>query len=128
MDDPARYIAKLAVDSDLLVLITPVLFGCYSPEVKKALERLIPNISPFFVKINGEVHHKSRYSGYAGLVCIGILPGPDPESERIFKTLAGRNAINFHAPSHSAAIIYDGQSDGERRQMIRSALTGVGVA
>lgn len=127
-DDQARYIAKLAICCDLLVVITPVVFGCYSSEVKKALERLIPNISPFFLKINGEVHHKPRYPRYPSLVCIGILPGPDPESELIFRTLAGRNAINLHAPGHSAAIIYKGQSALEKREMIRSVLTGVGVA
>lgn len=127
-DDQARHIAKLAVNCDLLVVITPVVFGCYSSEVKKVLERLIPNISPFFLKINGEVHHKPRYPRYPVLACIGVLPGPDPESELIFNTLAGRNAINLHAPAHSTAIIYKGQSAGEKREIIRLVLTGVGVA
>lgn len=128
INDRGREIAEEIIRCQLLVIYTPVTFGGYSPEVKKAIERMIPNISPFFMKINGEVHHKPRYKRYPGLICIGVLPGPDPESELIFKTLAGRNAINFHAPAHSAGVIFKSQEAGEMREKVRAILAGAGVA
>ena len=61
IDDKEREItSKLAV-ADLKVYITPIVFGGYSYELKKALDRQLCNILPFFKKFNGEIHHPSRY-------------------------------------------------------------------
>jgi multimeric flavodoxin WrbA len=57
IDDKEREItSKLAV-ADLKVYITPIVFGGYSYELKKALDRQLCNILPFFKKFNGEIHH-----------------------------------------------------------------------
>ena len=103
--DAGREVPRRIIQSDLLALITPVTFGGYSSILKKALDRMIPILSPFFVKIKGEVHHKPRYSRYPVYVGIGLLPREDEESERIFKTLIERNAINAHSPTHAAFVV-----------------------
>jgi hypothetical protein len=103
--DTGRDVARRIINSDLLVLITPVTFGGYSSTLKKALDRAIPLLSPLFVKIKGEVHHKPRYPRYPVSVTIGLLPREDRESERIFKTLVGRNAVNAHSPAHAALVL-----------------------
>ncbi len=127
MDDAAREIAAAVIGSDLTVYLTPVTFGGYSSELKKALDRNICLILPFFTKIEGEVHHKPRYDCYPKLLGLGLLAEPDAESERIFEALLGRNAINMHAPAHAAGVLLDSQGADAVRAEIRSLLDAVEV-
>ncbi len=97
------------VQSDLVVFLTPITFGGYSSELKKAVDHLIPNILPFFTQVNGETHHKPRYQHYAKLLIIGVTPEQDTTGERIFTTLAERNAINMWAPAWHADVLTHAQ-------------------
>jgi len=126
-NDAARDVARRHIQSDLLILLTPVTFGGYSSELKKALDRLIPNLSPFFTKIDGEVHHQRRYARYPRLVVVGVLDEPDEESERLFKTLVSRNALNMHPPAHAAGVVFADQGPDEMRAAIRTLLAAVEV-
>jgi multimeric flavodoxin WrbA len=127
VDDAARDIARRHIQSDLVIYLTPVTFGGYSSELKKAVDRLIPNLSPFFTRIDGETHHKRRYARYPRLVAVGVLDEPDEESERLFKTLVSHNAINMHAPTHAAGVLHTGQGPEEMRAAIRALLAAVEV-
>ena len=128
-NDDARVIARQFIQSDLSILFSPVTFGGYSAELKKAVDRaLICLVSPFFMKIDGEVHHKPRYVRYPRLMGVGVLPHADKESEKIFKTLVKRNAINLHVPAHIAGVILSDQGAGKSRKHIQSLLTAIGVA
>ena len=121
IDDAGRDVAKSALLCDLLVFFTPVTFGGYSSELKKAVDRLIPLLSPFFMKIGGEIHHRPRYPRYPPILGLGLLPEPDPEKERIFRTLVGRNALNYHSPFHMAEVAVAGQEE-KLRATVRAAL------
>jgi hypothetical protein len=109
IDDAGRDIAASVIGSDLAVFLTPITFGGYSSELKRAVDRVICLISPFFTRIEGEVHHRARYDRYPDLLGLGVLPAPHPAQEQIFRTLISRNAINLHAPAHSSAIVYRDQ-------------------
>ncbi len=108
IDDAGREVARLAARCDLLVFLTRLTFGGYSAELKKAVDRLIPNISPFFTKVRGEVHHRLRYAGAPRLLAVGLARQPDEEADGIFRTLLERNAVNMRSPAHAAVIVYDG--------------------
>ncbi|HPX70014.1 MAG TPA: hypothetical protein PKU88_11905 [Bacillota bacterium] len=95
--------------------------------MKMALDRLIPIVSPFFTKIQGEVHHKPRYKHYPSLVGIGILPENDQNKEKIFKTLVNKNAVNMHNPSWAACVFSGSQPAEQIRQQIKESLAKVGV-
>ncbi len=127
IDDAGRDIARLNVQSDLVVFLTPITFGGYSSELKKAIDRLIPNILPFFTKINGEVHHKPRYEQYPRLIAIGTLPHPDTESEQLFRFLVNRNVINQHCPTHATGIVLTSQGPEAIRAEIQTLLKQVGA-
>jgi hypothetical protein len=127
-NDAGRAIARQFKQSDLSVLFTPVTFGGYSAELKKALDRaLIGLVCPFFMKINGELHHKPRYNRYPRLMGVGVLPHADKEKEKIFKTLVKRNALNLHIPAHIAGVIVSDQGAGKSRKQIQSLFTVIGV-
>jgi len=110
IDDAGRELARRSAQCDLLVQLTPLVFGCYSAELKKFYDRLIPILSPFFTIINNEMHHQRRYRTYPRLMALGACPQPDAEATEIFTTLVERNALNFHYPI-AAAGVYDINSD-----------------
>jgi multimeric flavodoxin WrbA len=103
--DAGREIAKAIIQSDTTVLFTPVTFGGYSPELKKMVDRFIQLISPYFQMDHGEVHHPPRYAHRPRLMVVGVQRHPNPHEAHIFKTLAGRNAINLHPPSFAAEVV-----------------------
>jgi len=127
INDAGREITRKMIQSDLLVLLTPVTFGGYSSELKKAMDRFIPIVSPFFTRVHGEVHHRRRYGKYPRVLGIGEVPCDDPESEKIFRTLVRRNGINFYSPACEAAVVQSGQEIGETRKMVQELLVKVGV-
>jgi len=121
-DDAGREIAKSFIQSDLVIFLTPVTFGGYSSELKKALDRIICLDLPFFKKYSGEVHHLMRYEKYPCFMVVGVLPEKDKESERIFKTLVERNALNFFPPAYVSGFIYRYQSQEEIQKKIETLL------
>ncbi len=127
IDDEGRKVAEAVVQSDLVITVTPITFGGYSYELKKAIDRLIPIISPFFKKIKGEVHHKRRYERYPNYINFGILSEMDDEMANTFRDLVTRNAINMHNPISLSSILLRDQSDREIKLEIRKILQKVGV-
>ncbi len=127
VDDTARDVAREVIQSDLAVFLTPVTFGGYSSELKKALDRIICLIHPYFMKIEGEVHHRPRYDRYPRLMGVGVLPEPDEEYERIFKALVSRNAINMHAPAHVGGVTVSSQGEDSVRETVKALLAAVEV-
>jgi hypothetical protein len=103
--EAANRIASAVIGSDLTVFLTPVTFGGYSSELKKAVDHLIPLLSPIFRRVRGEVHHRPRYSRYPDLLGVGLSRAADPEAEEIFKRLLARNALNFYSPAHDAWVV-----------------------
>ncbi len=117
IDDDGRDVARRIVQSDLVVYFTPILFGGYSYELKKAIDRSIPNILPDFRRVNGEVHHKKRYARYPRIAAIGWGRRVTPDEEDIFETLVKRNAINMFAPKSAVSVLIPGDPDGVERRV-----------
>ena len=129
VDDAGRDVARQMMQSDLLVCLTPMTFGGYSSELKKAVDRLIPNLLPLYRLAKGEVHHAKRYARYPRLIAIGLCSDgrADPDEEELFETLVRRNAINLHAPAHATCVISGTDDDEVRQRRIERALEkGIG--
>jgi NAD(P)H-dependent FMN reductase len=112
IDDDNRRIAAQVAWADLLVFLTPVVLGGYSPLLKVAMDHLPQNALPFFVKVGGEIHHPRRYAKRADFLALGWLPAPDPRAETVFHRLAARNARGFDAP-HTATAVFTPDSTKE---------------
>jgi len=108
IDDDGRTVTAAMLASDLVIYLTPLTFGGYSSELKKALDRSICLVSPFFTRIDGEVHHKARYDRYPAILGVGVATMPNAAQAAIFARLIERNALNLHAPAHAAVIVHDG--------------------
>jgi multimeric flavodoxin WrbA len=127
MEDDSQSIVQAIVRAELLVLLTPLTFGGYSSELKKGLDRGICLISPFFMKVQGETHHKPRYDRLPRLLGIGVTTAKDSDSEQIFTKLVHRNSINFHSPSVSAAVIDTAASEVAIRSDLSRAIGALEV-
>jgi hypothetical protein len=106
----------------MTILFTPVTFGGYSSEIKKIQDRWLPLILPYVGFYHGETHHTPRYSRYPRLVGIGIQQVPNQAEANLFKVLVGRNAINFHAPSHAAEVFSPTEGAEPIRQKLQEVL------
>ena len=123
--DYEESVVRAMVQSDLIIYLTPVVFGGYSSILKRALDRQIGRVLPYFVKIDGEVHHPKRYEKQQSLISVGFMEKSDTEMEDIFKTLVARNAINMWAPYQRAIIYLKGQDLSEFSDTFNTALKEV---
>ncbi|WP_026477121.1 flavodoxin family protein [Alkaliphilus transvaalensis] len=96
IDDFGRMLAEKIMKNDLVIWLTPVVYGGYSSEMKKGLDRIIPLLLPFFEKIEGEIHHKKRYDRYPRVVVLGLMEDENQEIEEIFLDLIIRNSLNWY--------------------------------
>lgn len=125
IDDAGRDVAKAIVQSDLVVYLTPILFGGYSYELKKAIDRSIPIISPMFRTVHGEVHHKKRYARYPRVLALGWMEKLTVDAEDLFQSVVKRNAINMHVPK-ALSDVFESREDPETmKQRIEWALSKV---
>ncbi len=122
-DDESREITRKLVESDLVVFLTPITFGGYSSELKKALDRSIPILLPFFTQVDGQVRHPMRYEKLPRILALGVLPGSDEEGEEIFRGLIARNAENLHGTDMAVEVLVTDRPE-QLLPKIRSSLEG----
>jgi multimeric flavodoxin WrbA len=103
--DTEEDIVRAIHDADSLILLDAVTFGGHSYAVKRAQDRMICLLTPFFVKRAALTHHDSRYAKQAKLYALGWLAEPDPEQTRTWLDLADANAVNMVAPCVGAAVV-----------------------
>lgn len=115
VDDDNREIASSIANSDLVVYLTPVTFGGYASTLKKMVDHQIQNILPFFEQVGGETHHQKRYRKYPDFLAIGWMDRSDTQTEAIFRQLAHRNALNFHAERYVTGVVLADQTEDKMR-------------
>ncbi|MHB8055889.1 MAG: flavodoxin family protein [Candidatus Aminicenantales bacterium] len=111
--DDEEPILKAMASTDVLVWTTPVTFGGYGPTLKKALDRLIPNLLPFFIKTHGELHHPQRYPRRRSFLVFGTTASPDADVERIFHGLVQRNALNLNSVMTASRVFPEGAAPAD---------------
>ncbi|NPD88406.1 MAG: flavodoxin family protein [Asgard group archaeon] len=126
IDDYAREVAKKMIQADNLIYLTPVHFGGYSSELKKALDRSICLMLPFFRVYKEEIHHETRYDKYPNLIVIGTLEEPNLKQEEIFSELVERNVLNNFAPKHATQIIYHSDDESTVKKKVEEGVRIVG--
>lgn len=118
VNDDNRIIAEAMVGKDLMIYLTPITFGGYSSTLKRMVDHQIQNISPNFARINGETHHQKRYARYPDFLAIGWLEAPDAPAEAVFRYLAQRNGLNFHAGRVVSGAVIAGQSEPQLKAAV----------
>lgn len=101
LNDDSSDLCREYINSDLVLFASPVIMGFPSALLKKAQEKLICLILPYFELVKNElhhyeVHHSSRYDRYP-LIGLLLEKGNDTDSEdiKIISDIYMRLAINF---------------------------------
>ena len=127
--DDGRTVAERWVRSDLVVFLTPVTFGGYSSELKKALDHVIPILQPFMEKRHGETRHPQRYTRRRDLLVVGTVPAgrAGGAEAQTFRRLVERNTLNMQPPRWTAGVLEEGAGEWEVRVAVTALLAEVGV-
>ncbi|MCI5150149.1 MAG: flavodoxin family protein [Candidatus Electrothrix sp. MAN1_4] len=105
-NDSGADILQAVLNSETVIFFTPVVFGGYSSELKKILDRFLPIVLPLFkYTAHQETRHIQRYVTFPRIIGIGVHPNPSQGVSRCFKLLVGRNAANCISSSYAAEVI-----------------------
>jgi hypothetical protein len=113
-DDAPAVTAELA-KSDRIVFYCPVVFGGFSPDLKRVLERSISLLLPFMRIHRGEMHHPVRYGRHYELCGVGILDRHDPEADASFQKRLLRLSLNYNGTRYFAGTIIRGDENSAAR-------------
>ncbi len=108
--DNMQSILKTIGNSDILVLITNLICGSYSSNLKKAMDRFLPLLTPTLKRKKGKTMHMPRYTKYPCIAGIGVMISPEQEAEKIFTNLIKHNSMHLFAPKSATTILFLGQS------------------
>ena len=108
--DDGRAFVEALYPADLVVIVTRIPFGSYAPSVKRALDRSLPVLLPFFTVHEGEMHHVQR-----GGRCRRLLHAPygdyGPEELETFLGLAQAHCDNLLSPRARRRFEYGGEPE-----------------
>ena len=108
--DRATEFPVLMATHQELIVISRMVFGSLSPEIKGVLDRSIGFILPYFRIVGGEMHHVQRYGQAPKLTYAFYGPGISRQEEETAKRLVAANGINFDSRACSAAFFNDRES------------------
>ena len=85
-----------------VIVISQLVFGGFSPNIKAVFDRSIGFILPFFTNVDGEMHHKQRYEKRPGLRYMFYGEHMTAAEKATATKLVKANAINLGAPRYGA--------------------------
>ena len=114
--DSANSFAAQEIQSDAVIFLSKITWGCYSYDIKSFLDRSIPNIMPFFEIAGGDMRHKMRYKKFPYIISIGY-GGNSAREKSIFANLTRHNSLNFRPPKH---FVFNIDSCGETADAVKA--------
>jgi multimeric flavodoxin WrbA len=97
--DGYQNLGQLFSKADDVIVISKCVYGGYSPFIKNVWDRSISYLLPYFIKKNGETHHKMRYNStfnlavhfYADSISRNISQDEQDTAQRLIKA----NCVSF---------------------------------
>jgi multimeric flavodoxin WrbA len=102
-DRGADFIALLK-QCDELNIISRMVFGGLSPDVKAVLDRSIGFVLPFFRRVGDETHHVRRYDNPPDLRYVFYGAGITDSEKETARKLAAANSLNLGSGRSSVAF------------------------
>lgn len=97
--DDAVKVYPLIAESDRIIYVSRIKYGCYDTVMKTMLERTIPVQQAFLRLLNGETHHVQRNVSMKKATVIAY-GASDEEEREVFRSLVDRNAANMSFESY----------------------------
>lgn len=117
--DEMQEVDRLYMNSDAVIILSPVVFGHFSANIKNAIDRTLPNMLPFFYRRpDGSTMHPLRYAKYPMLYLIGYGEGLDDEETELFREITERHRYEVKVE------VYRGEGDADRIETLFGTLPG----
>jgi hypothetical protein len=78
-----------------LIILSRMVFGGLSPDIKAVLDRSIGFVLPFFRSIDGEMHHVKRYSNSPDLRYLFYGSDISESEKKTARRLVAANSLNL---------------------------------
>jgi multimeric flavodoxin WrbA len=103
--DIQNEILKNYICSDIVIVITPINFGCCNYQVKNFIERTQPLFLPYQIAKNGHSIMKARYEKYPELKFIGIQENEENDSTKKFIDFIEKCNLSEASPRVDVKIV-----------------------
>ena len=93
------------MNSDVVIYLSPVVFGQFSANIKNVIDRWLPNMLHYFTKRpDGSTIHKPRYATYPMQFIIGYGEAVSTEDSQLFVDITMKHRRNIEA------VVYRGNN------------------
>lgn len=114
INDAMTEINRTAMTSDVVIYLSPIIFGQFSANIKNAVDRFLPNMLPFFeIRPDGSTMHPARYESYPKIIMVGYGNNMAEKDARLFADISKKHRRNVDV------IFYDGD-DGKTAKALQS--------
>ncbi|MDR2611458.1 MAG: hypothetical protein LBG06_00970 [Deltaproteobacteria bacterium] len=103
--DDFRGFPALITAHDEFAVVSRLVWGGFSPAVKRVLDRSLAHLLPFFVMRDGEMRHVNRNPRPFRFTAVLYGAGSDQESLRLAEKTLAANAANIGAASWEARFL-----------------------
>ncbi|MCA9632190.1 MAG: flavodoxin family protein [Myxococcales bacterium] len=110
--DAEEEIVRAVHDADALIFLDRLAFGAHGYAVKRALDRLICLLEPFFTKRASLTHHEARYAKQPALFSVCWAQEPVAREEETLFDLTEANALNFLSPRFGSVVLHKDDEAG----------------
>jgi multimeric flavodoxin WrbA len=105
-------LVRSLANSNLILVISRIQWGTYETSVKTAVDRMIPILHPYFIRFNGELHHRRRYPQRPKLLVVGFgALTREEEQTFIGYTESHRNNLGWRRSRSTFILKEDSPSD-----------------
>ena len=96
INDLMAQINRSVMNSDVVIYLSQIIFGQFSPNVKNVIDRSLPNMLPFFEKRpDGSTMHPPRYATYPKQIIIGYGDDISDEDKQLFIDITKKHRRNI---------------------------------
>lgn len=96
INDRMAQINGSVMNSDVVIYLSPIIFGQFSPTIKNVIDRGLPNMLPFFeTRPDGSTMHPPRYDTYPTQIIIGYGDGISDEDKQLFIDVTKKHRRNI---------------------------------
>lgn len=96
INDMMAQINRSVMNSDVVIYLSPIIFGQFSANIKNTMDRSIPNALPFFeTRPDGSTMHPPRYDTYPRRIIIGYGDMVSDEDKQLFMDVTKKHRKNI---------------------------------
>jgi multimeric flavodoxin WrbA len=101
LKDRGSDFAALVATHEEIFVVSRLVFGGVSPDIKAVFDRSIGYVLPFFYKVNGETHHAKRYDKSPAFRYIFYGEDMTDREKQTAEKLTAANVLNLGGGAHS---------------------------